>query len=352
MALLKIPRNILPEIRPSFYNFGKAVTLASDSEAPLISCVMGDSQAACITTLMQTGQAKLTLGTGAFLNILVGNEGHLSAYPTGFYPLIGWCEGPICLSTSASSNWSSSGSLTSPWEQEYSPNSSLHEVGNQTDDSGIHSTVEDFFQGLVEDERLPASPSLRQCQITYLAEASFKHCGASITSILRLGLCNSYSEMEALLIESDVISKQSPIELCYFQESSLADFEPFLKSIGVKDRTLSAEPSFLPPSNVLLYPKRTCSSIDLAESLSMNPTPGADSASSSNRALIVRAIVSNIAFMIKMLKDSWEQSGKLSSLSSWVSQSSKKSHMGHPERQRKYQQVQLADAVHGASATV
>ncbi len=73
LELLKIPRQILPDVLPTAGNFGTV-----DSSLPLggtsISGVAGDQQAAlCGQACLQPGMAKNTYGTGCFLLMNTGN---------------------------------------------------------------------------------------------------------------------------------------------------------------------------------------------------------------------------------------------------------------------------------------
>ena len=73
LELMGIPRQLLPEIRPSSGLFGE-VRASALAGAPL-SGVLGDQQAALFgQTCFQRGQAKNTYGTGCFLLLNTGDE--------------------------------------------------------------------------------------------------------------------------------------------------------------------------------------------------------------------------------------------------------------------------------------
>ncbi|VDD83003.1 unnamed protein product [Mesocestoides corti] len=65
--------------------------LAAGIKRVRVTALIGDSQAAMLGEgCLNRGDAKLTLGTGAFLNVNIGSK----AIPpkTGFYPVIGWAQ--------------------------------------------------------------------------------------------------------------------------------------------------------------------------------------------------------------------------------------------------------------------
>ncbi|MBI4521992.1 MAG: glycerol kinase GlpK [Gemmatimonadetes bacterium] len=74
LALLEVPRAILPEVRPSSGVFGIAAADALGFEAPVAGAA-GDQQAALFGQgCWQPGLAKNTYGTGAFLLLYLGGE--------------------------------------------------------------------------------------------------------------------------------------------------------------------------------------------------------------------------------------------------------------------------------------
>jgi glycerol kinase len=73
LALMGIPRSLLPEIRSSSETFGEAVCTAAAGRA--VTGILGDQQAALFgQTCFSRGEAKNTYGTGAFLLMGTGEE--------------------------------------------------------------------------------------------------------------------------------------------------------------------------------------------------------------------------------------------------------------------------------------
>lgn len=99
LQFLKIPKEILPNVYPTSHNFGLVrcgpLAQANNSKEEKgghvvrVTAIIGDAQAATLGEgCLSPGDAKLTLGTGGFLNINTGSKA--IARGKGFYPLIGW----------------------------------------------------------------------------------------------------------------------------------------------------------------------------------------------------------------------------------------------------------------------
>lgn len=74
LELFEIPRQLLPEIRPSASTFGHTTPRALGRELP-VSAMVGDQQAATFgQACFAAGMAKNTYGTGSFLLMNVGNR--------------------------------------------------------------------------------------------------------------------------------------------------------------------------------------------------------------------------------------------------------------------------------------
>uniref|UniRef100_H2Z0R2 Glycerol kinase 5 n=1 Tax=Ciona savignyi TaxID=51511 RepID=H2Z0R2_CIOSA len=87
-SLLSIPKVIFPPIMDTYDDYGKCDEEIFGFEIP-IRCVVGDQQAAMFgQCCFEPGDVKLTLGTGAFLDLNVGEKPHASV--AGFYPVVGW----------------------------------------------------------------------------------------------------------------------------------------------------------------------------------------------------------------------------------------------------------------------
>lgn len=86
--LFNIPLNILPPVVDNDYDFG--LTETSIFGIPIkIGTVMADQSASMFGSLsLREGDVKLTLGTGAFLDVNTGKS--IPRSVAGFYPLMGW----------------------------------------------------------------------------------------------------------------------------------------------------------------------------------------------------------------------------------------------------------------------
>jgi len=87
---MKVPRNLMPELRPDDANFGLTRTNLIGIEVPIIG-VIGDQQAALFGQgCFEPGAVKATHGTGSFINYNVGAVPH----PTENIDMrVGWQEG-------------------------------------------------------------------------------------------------------------------------------------------------------------------------------------------------------------------------------------------------------------------
>ena len=96
LALVGVPRAVLPEVRPTAGLFGETVPELFGRPIP-IAALAGDQQAATFgQACFRPGQAKNTYGTGAFLLLNTGTEPRDSA--NGLLSTIGWqlaANGPV-----------------------------------------------------------------------------------------------------------------------------------------------------------------------------------------------------------------------------------------------------------------
>jgi len=89
--LLDIPMRIFPPVLDTNADFGKCEKDLFGWEIPIRGAA-GDQQAAMFGQgCFDEGDVKLTMGTGAFLDMNVGSKAHASV--NGFYPVIGWKMG-------------------------------------------------------------------------------------------------------------------------------------------------------------------------------------------------------------------------------------------------------------------
>ncbi|KAM5279206.1 glycerol kinase 5 isoform 2-T2 [Hipposideros larvatus] len=96
-SLLSIPLSLLPPVRDTSYNFGSVDEEIFGTPIPIMALVADQQSAMFGECCFQTGDVKLTMGTGTFLDINTGNNPQQSV--GGFYPLIGWKIGQevVCL---------------------------------------------------------------------------------------------------------------------------------------------------------------------------------------------------------------------------------------------------------------
>ena len=88
LALLQIPRQMLPEVRPSSEVYGQAAAEWFGAEIPIGGCA-GDQQAATFgQACFAVGEAKNTYGTGCFLLLNTGTRPVASK--TGLLTTVGW----------------------------------------------------------------------------------------------------------------------------------------------------------------------------------------------------------------------------------------------------------------------
>lgn len=91
-SLLSLPLSIFPEVHNTSHKFGSSDPSIFGVPIPIMS-VMADQQAAMFgECCFDTGDVKITMGTGTFMDINTGNKPHTSV--AGLYPLVGWKIGP------------------------------------------------------------------------------------------------------------------------------------------------------------------------------------------------------------------------------------------------------------------
>ncbi|KAL7850872.1 hypothetical protein AOLI_G00212280 [Acnodon oligacanthus] len=87
-SLLSLPLSILPRVHNTSHNFGSSDPSIFGVPIPITS-LMADQQAAMFgECCFDTGDVKITMGTGTFMDINTGNKPHTSV--AGLYPLVGW----------------------------------------------------------------------------------------------------------------------------------------------------------------------------------------------------------------------------------------------------------------------
>ncbi|XP_069993335.1 glycerol kinase 5 isoform X3 [Penaeus vannamei] len=88
LSLLNIPRNIFPELRDSVGDWGFCPAKLFGAPIPITVVVSDQGASLCGSCGFNLGDVKITLGTGAFLNVNTGNDAHASV--KGIYPVHGW----------------------------------------------------------------------------------------------------------------------------------------------------------------------------------------------------------------------------------------------------------------------
>lgn len=81
LTMFGVSENILPQIKPTFGEFGKTISICGLPEGIPISGMIGDQQSALLgQAAIEKGQAKCTYGTGAFLLMNTGKKPVLSSH--------------------------------------------------------------------------------------------------------------------------------------------------------------------------------------------------------------------------------------------------------------------------------
>uniref|UniRef100_H0WFW1 Glycerol kinase 5 n=1 Tax=Otolemur garnettii TaxID=30611 RepID=H0WFW1_OTOGA len=96
-SIISVPLSILPPVKDTSHNFGLVDEEIFGVPIPIVALVADQQSAMFGECCFQTGDVKLTMGTGTFLDINTGNN--LQKTVGGFYPLIGWKIGQevVCL---------------------------------------------------------------------------------------------------------------------------------------------------------------------------------------------------------------------------------------------------------------
>ncbi len=89
LSIFRIPKHILPDLRETISNFGETDPELFDGVSIPIKAVAGDQQAALYgQCCFKPGDVKISQGSGAFVDMLVGKKGKLSK--RGLFPLVAW----------------------------------------------------------------------------------------------------------------------------------------------------------------------------------------------------------------------------------------------------------------------
>nr|XP_033814049.1 putative glycerol kinase 5 isoform X2 [Geotrypetes seraphini] len=87
-CLLSLPISILPPVEDTSHNYGLVDASIFGVPIPIVALVADQQSAMFGECCFHTGDVKLTMGTGTFMDINTGSKPHTSI--AGLYPLIGW----------------------------------------------------------------------------------------------------------------------------------------------------------------------------------------------------------------------------------------------------------------------
>ncbi|CAB3234977.1 unnamed protein product [Arctia plantaginis] len=89
ITLLKIPRDALPTVVDTAGDhFTSSLATIWGHPIRIVSCMADQTASMWGSCCFETGDVKLTMGTGTFFNINTGGEPHASV--SGLYPIVGW----------------------------------------------------------------------------------------------------------------------------------------------------------------------------------------------------------------------------------------------------------------------
>ncbi|CAH8526335.1 unnamed protein product [Schistosoma rodhaini] len=259
LASLGIPANILPGVYPSSYYYGTVQNgpLGYSSNPSLsipITGIIGDAQAATLTeNCLSPFQAKLTLGTGMFLNLISGSRA--LALMNGFYPVIGWASG-----------------------QAYFDSVPTFEIDSTSSSSESPSSV------------LSTSRSVHLDNLTYLVEGFYPHAGTLIDWLKSENIFSTYSELEEILYSGDQLGldeKATRENIFYIPllRNTLRNHQNTLV-----DEKLNRK-SFYGPDGLVI---------------------GLDYSKSADKLLVARVFIESIAFCTKLMLENYRKQTRIS----------------------------------------
>ncbi|CAH8498416.1 unnamed protein product [Heterobilharzia americana] len=260
LTSLGIPLNILPDVFPSSYYYGtiRYGPLGNSSNPTLsipVTGIIGDAQAATLTENCLTPcQAKLTMGTGSFLNLNCGSKA--LAMINGFYPVIGWASGDAYLDDFSHCEISSTKS---------SPSVSL---------SSLPST----------------SKAIQMNNLTYLIESFHPHTGTLVEWLRSQDVFLKYSELEEMLYEGDQLGldERATLENVYYIPLPTDSLKQ-QQSISLNRQFKSNKLSVNGPDGMII---------------------GLDTSKSIDKRLVARVVLESIAFTTRfMLENCRKQTG-------------------------------------------
>uniref|UniRef100_A0A3Q0KKS7 Putative glycerol kinase n=1 Tax=Schistosoma mansoni TaxID=6183 RepID=A0A3Q0KKS7_SCHMA len=259
LASLGIPANILPGVYPSSYYYGTVQNgpLGYSSNPSLsipITGIIGDAQAATLTeNCLSPFQAKLTLGTGMFLNLISGSRA--LALMNGFYPVIGWASG-----------------------QAYFDSVPTFEIDSTSSSSESPSSV------------LSTSRSVHLDNLTYLVEGFYPHAGTLIDWLKSENIFSTYSELEEILYSGDQLGldeKATRENIFYI---------PLLRNTLINHQ------------NTLVDEKLNRKSFYGPDGLVI----GLDYSKSADKLLVARVFIESIAFCTKLMLENYRKQTRIS----------------------------------------
>jgi len=91
LKMYSIPSSILPKLVPTCGRHFGSCKIFPGVDVPIL-CVIADQSASMFgSASFYRGSVKVTLGTGAFLDVNTGEKPHASV--GGIYPIVGWKHG-------------------------------------------------------------------------------------------------------------------------------------------------------------------------------------------------------------------------------------------------------------------
>ncbi|KOX80352.1 Putative glycerol kinase 5 [Melipona quadrifasciata] len=153
ISILKLPPGLFPKVVNSSGDFGVTHKCIFGVEIPIYCLMAAQSASLFGSGCLHTGDLKITLGTGTFVNVNSGSEMHTST--SGMYPAIGWRIGEE-LVYMIEGAWNDTGSIVE-WAKQIGLIDQLAEtvdIANSVDESegvffvpafsGLHAPINDY----------------------------------------------------------------------------------------------------------------------------------------------------------------------------------------------------------------
>lgn len=241
VSMFKLELHMFPKVVDSSYNYGEIHDSFFDHAIKIVG-VMGDQPASMFgNSCFEKGDAKVTLGTGTFLDINTGKDCHASIL--GLYPLVSWNlrDQSVCYSVEGSSsdtatiiNWGKSiGLFNDPSESSEMADSveSSGQVFFIPAFSGLSAPINDFragsgFIGIsVDSNKNHLVRALLESivfRVAQLLDASMKETDYTI-KLLRIDggvsrndfICQTLADLCQLVVERSSDSENTSLGIAY-----------------------------------------------------------------------------------------------------------------------------------------